>query len=111
MRHFFSTTLGQILTIVAGSSIVTFAIFIALLFLPGGPPTPPWPWQPTYRIAGLVQILHGIPEQDRESVVAAAQRPDFSIRLNLAQRACEHQTLNTRDLEAALRYQLPNVAG
>jgi signal transduction histidine kinase len=111
MRRFFGTTLGQILTIVAGSSVVTFGIFIALLFVPGSPPTPPWPWQPTYRIAGLVQILQGVPEGDRARVIAAAQRPDFSLRLTAVQLLCEHQTLNSRDLQSAVRYQLPEFPG
>ncbi|SDR39663.1 Signal transduction histidine kinase [Paraburkholderia fungorum] len=111
MRRYFSTTLGQILTIVAGSSIVTFAIFIVLLFVTGSPPTPPWPWQPTYRIASVVQILRGVPERDRESVIAASQRADFSLKLTSVNLPCEHRTLNSRDLESALRYQLPDLPG
>jgi signal transduction histidine kinase len=111
MPRFFGTTLGQILTIVACSSVVTYALFVALVFVPGGPPRLPWPWQPTYRIAGLVQILRGVPESERTNVVAAAQRPDFSLRLTQSATTCDTTTINSSDLEAALQFQLPDVPG
>lgn len=111
MRRYFGTTLGQITGIVLCSSIATFGLFVALMFVPGSPPGPPWPWQSTYRIAALVEILHGLPASQREGVVAAAQRPEFALRLSRTRNPCDGKTLNSRDLEGALRYQLPGIAG
>jgi signal transduction histidine kinase len=111
MRRYFGTTLGQILAIVACSSVATFLLFIAMLFYPGGPPNPRWPWPITYRIAGLVEVLQGIPASEFDSVVQAAQGPALVARLNHAPVRCPGSTLNTRDLESALRAELPHISG
>jgi signal transduction histidine kinase len=108
MRRFFATTLGQILAIIAGSSLITFLLFLALLsaLYPGVPPPPPWPWQITYRIADLLDSLRAVPENDRAAVIAAAQQPDMSIRLTQAPAICETLTVDTRKLETVLRSEL-----
>jgi signal transduction histidine kinase len=108
MRRFFATTLGQILAIIASSSVITFLLFLALLSLlyPGVPPPPPWPWQITYRIAGLVDGLRAVPESERAAVVAAVQRPDMLIRLTQAPVVCEALTADTRKLETVLRSEI-----
>lgn len=107
MRRFFSTTLGQILVIIVTSSALTFLMFIALLYYPGAPPNPPWPWQAAYRITTLVELLGKVPEDERATIIAASQRSDLSVRLTEAPALCATLTLDTRDLEAVLRAELP----
>lgn len=108
MRRFFATTLGQILAIIAGSSLITFLLFLALLSIlyPGVPPPPPWPWQITYRITDLLDSLRAVPESERTAIIAAAQRPDMSIRATQAPAVCEALTVDTRKLETMLRSEL-----
>lgn len=108
MRRFFSTTLGQILAIIATSSAITFALFLALLWKlnPIVSREPPWPWPPAYRIVNLVDALRTLPESERSLVIAGAQRPDLSVRLTQAPALCGKLTTDTRDLEAVLRAQL-----
>ncbi|MUZ75391.1 HAMP domain-containing protein [Agrobacterium vitis] len=109
MRRFFSTTLGQILAIVAAASALTLLLFIGLLFYLGGPHNPPWPWNAAYRITIMVELLGKVPEGRREEVIDAAQWSDLSARLTEAPALCATQTLDTRDLEALLRHELPGV--
>ena len=112
MRRYFGTTLGQIVAIVACSSVATFLLFMAMLFYPGGPPNPPWPWPTTYRIAALVEILEGLPEAKREEIIqVAAQRQALKLQFESTPTACHDATLNTRDLESALRAVLPTLSG
>jgi signal transduction histidine kinase len=111
MRHFFATTLGQILAIVACSSAATFMLFIALLFYPGAPPSPPWPWQSTYRIEGLVNVLRNLPRAERASALAAVQRPNMAVRLVDRPVHCSASTFDTHDLEAALKEELSGAQG
>ncbi|MDR5733953.1 ATP-binding protein [Caballeronia sp. LZ025] len=107
MPRFFSTTLGQILAIVACSSVATFLLFIALLFFPGAPPNPPWPWQTTYRITGLVGLLRTMPEAQRANVLASA---GMAAKLTDAPAPCATATLDTHDLEAALKSELHDAS-
>ncbi|WP_249149502.1 ATP-binding protein [Bradyrhizobium liaoningense] len=115
MRRFFSTTLGQIIAIIATSSAITFVMFLALLWElnPIVSRTPPWPWPPAYRIVNLVEAVWALPESERSLIIAGAQRPDLSIRLTQAPTVCGTLTTDTRDLEAVLRAQLgkavPNI--
>lgn len=106
MRHFFSTTLGQILAIIGCANVVTFALLIALLFRPGGPPGPPWPWPTAFRIASLTQILRNTPRENRVAIVSAAQREDMSLAIVPAPAPCHAVSLDTRDLAEALATQL-----
>jgi signal transduction histidine kinase len=104
MRRILSTTLGQILAIIAASSAVTFALFLLLLstLYPGVPPSPPWPWPTAYRIAALVDSVRAAPDDARAAIVAAAQWPDMSARLTQAPAPCETLTSDARDLETVL---------
>lgn len=111
MRRFFSTTLGQILAIVACSSAATFLVFLITLFIPGSPPNPRWPWQATFRIAGVVEILQNTPQSRWGDVVQAAQRPGITLRLSHEASSCIHTTLNSRDIQAALQMELPTLSG
>lgn len=108
MRHFFATTLGQILTIIATSSVLTFLLFLLLLstLFQSGPPAPPWPWQATYRIVNLVGSLHAIPDRDRAAFAAAATRPDMTVRQIEAPVICSSLSQDTRELELALKSEL-----
>lgn len=115
IRHFFATTLGQILAIIATSSAITFVLILFLLWslYPGVPPPPPWPWPAAYRIASVVDSVRKAPDSARAAIVAAAQRPDMSVRLTQAPATCEALTSDARDLEAVLKTELgtqvPNV--
>ncbi len=106
MPRVFATTLGQILAIVAGSSAATLLLFIVLLFYPGAPPSPPWPWQTSYRIVALVDMLSATPDADRVRVLAAAGRARMTAKLVDDAVICKGSTLDTHDLEAALRAEL-----
>jgi len=112
MRRFFSTTLGQILAIIASSSAITFVLFLALLgaLNPNSPPPPPWPWPAAYRIAGLVDSLRTAPESGRAIVLAAAQRADLSVKLIQPPAACETITPDTHELESVLRTEFAAAA-
>ena len=105
MRRFFSTTLGQILAIIASSSAITFVLFLALLgaLNPNSPPAPPWPWPTAYRIAGVVENLHAAPANGRAIILAAAQRPDLSVGMTEAPTSCETLTPDSRELESVLK--------
>ena len=107
--RFFSTTLGQILAIIAISSLVTFLIFIAhlSLFYPGAPPPPPWPWQPAYRIANLIDSLQAVPGDGRTAIMEAFKQLGMpSIRLTQAPALCGKLSADTRELEAVLKAEL-----
>ena len=110
MRQFLSTTIGQILTIIATSTAVTFLLFIALLYYPGAPPSPPWPWQAAYRITSIVEFLKVAPEDVRSVLAASVQRPYMSLRLTEVPVVCATRTLDTRNLEAVLISELPDVS-
>ncbi|HEJ2439327.1 MULTISPECIES: ATP-binding protein [Burkholderia] len=105
MRRVFSTTLGQILLILACSSSATALLFIVLLSH-HTPPAPPWPWQSAYRIASAVESLRAIPDAERSAVIATMQQPGLSLRLAQAASTCSMQTPDTRDLESVLKTEL-----
>lgn len=107
MRRFFTTTLGQILAIIVTSSALTFVLFLAFLYYPGWPRSPPWPWDAAFRIKTLVELLDNVSENERAPILAAAQTPDFSIRLTEAPSVCPALSSDARDLEAMLQAQLP----
>ncbi|SAK55254.1 periplasmic sensor signal transduction histidine kinase [Caballeronia pedi] len=111
MPRVFSTTLGQILAIVACSSAATLLLFIALLFYPGAPPNPPWPWQTSYRIVALVDMLKAMPDAERAHVLSAGQRSNLMAKLTGKPSICVGSTLDTHDLESALRSILRIDAG
>ncbi|WP_321857360.1 ATP-binding protein [Paraburkholderia tropica] len=102
MRRFFSTTLGQILAIIACASTVTFSLFIALLFWPGGPPTPGWPWQPTFRIGSIVRVLEQTPEAARARTAEMLHQPGINLHMTDAPATCLTHTLDIEDLQRAL---------
>lgn len=109
MRHFFSTTLGQILAIIACSSSVTFALFILLLFYPGGPPTPPWPWQSVYRIASAARLLARTPADARANTAVAMQTNGLALRMTQAPVRCTINTLDGGELQRALSDELRDI--
>ena len=108
MRKFFATTLGQILAIIAASSAATFPLFIALVYVPWGPPNPPWPWQTAYRIVGLVETLQAMPESERASFLAVKEH-GMSARFVQSPAACSSLTMDAHDLEAVLNSEFPDI--
>jgi len=89
INRLLGTILGQILTISAGASALTFLLFVVLLLAhPPAPPPPPWPWPDAYRIAGLIESILAVPQADRTAVAAAATRHGFSVRLTSAPVPC-----------------------
>ncbi|CAN2536281.1 Adaptive-response+sensory-kinase+SasA [Methylocapsa aurea] len=105
MLRFFTTTLGQIVSIIAVSSAATFLLFILLLsiFDPTPPPPPPWPWPAAYRIAMLVETMRSAPDEARAAIVAGARRIDFSIALTQTPRACNGLGQDAQKLQSALQ--------
>ncbi|MEK6345900.1 MAG: ATP-binding protein [Burkholderia sp.] len=111
MRSFLSTTLGQILAIIACSSVMTFVIFVGLLSLLSSPPAPPWPWQSAYRIAALAENLRAVPAAERERVLAATRLPGMTARFDPPTPACSGLTFDTHDLRQILDALLPEQSG
>jgi signal transduction histidine kinase len=113
MRRFFSTTIGQILAIVASASAATFCLFLLLLMLlyPHVPPAPPWPWQAAYRVEALVDTLRDVPERDHAALLAAPHEPITDARLLVAPPVCDELTGETRELESVLNQGLPAGTG
>ncbi|WP_321877985.1 ATP-binding protein [Paraburkholderia bannensis] len=113
MRRFlsdlFSTTLGQILAIIACSSAITLGLFILLLFYPGGPPTPPWPWPATYRIANAARLLAHTPADARAKTALAVQSPAVSLDVTALPARCTVNTLDNGDLQRALQAELRDI--
>jgi len=104
MRRFFSTTIGQILAIVATASAATFCLFLLLLMLlyPHVPPAPPWPWQAAYRVEALVDTLRDVPARDYPAILAAPHAPLTEARLLVAPPVCDELSNETRELESVL---------
>jgi signal transduction histidine kinase len=85
--------------------MVTFLIFLALLFY-SHPPSPPWPWQTTYRVASLVQMLRVTPVDERQRLIDGAQTMGLAIKLQPAVIPCTGNSANARDLQSALQSEL-----
>lgn len=113
MRRFFSTTIGQILVIVASASAVTFCLFLLLLTLlyPHVPPAPPWPWHAAYRVEALVDTLQSVPESEQAALLAAPRDPLAEARLLVAPPMCDELNDETRELEFVLNADLLKGAG
>lgn len=109
--RFLSTTLGQILAIIACSSVATFVIFVGLLSWLSAPPAPPWPWPSAYRIAALVDDLQAAPPAQRERILAGTRAPGMSMRFDPERAACAGTSLDTHDLRLMLDSLLPKRAG
>lgn len=107
MPRLFSSTLGQILLICACSSVVTFLLFLAILFNPGRPPNVPWPWQTTFRIASVIRVIERTPEAGRAAAAAALGQADITFRITDAPAPCILTTLDTEELGRAFAYELP----
>ncbi|OWT76929.1 MULTISPECIES: ATP-binding protein [unclassified Achromobacter] len=110
LRRFFSTTLGQIVAIIACSSIGTFALFVAIILNVSAPPGPPWPWPEAYRIIATANLMKNVRAADRAAALAAAQSKDLSLRVVDFPQPCENVTLDTRELENVLREHIENAA-
>ncbi|HEV3431284.1 MAG TPA: ATP-binding protein [Paraburkholderia sp.] len=106
---FFSTTLGQILAIIACASSITFGLFIVLLFYPGGPPRPPWPWTPTYRISSIARVLAQTPADARASTALSLQSPGYALGMTRMPTRCTVNTLDDNELNRTLREELSDI--
>lgn len=106
IRRFLSTTLGQILVIITTASSITFLLFMLLLVYRDVPPMPPWPWNTAYRISGIASMLQGMPQDQQAALIAAVQKPNFSVTVTDAPGICSKLSLETRDLENALQSML-----
>lgn len=108
MKKFFSTTLGHILIIISCSTVITFMVLCTLLFIPKGPPGPPWPWQTTYRISSIVNILREVEPAQQNAILQAAQQADGMKMRWVTQQPvrCTTQTFNTWDLARSLDNEL-----
>ncbi|WP_229261987.1 ATP-binding protein [Duganella guangzhouensis] len=105
MPSLFASTLGQILLINACASLLTFFLFVAMLFFPANPP---WPWQPTYRITSVVRVLQHIPEEQRATVAASQDQAGISFRLTAAPVPCTLTSGATVELSKAFAADLPD---
>ncbi len=108
IRRWIGSTLGQILAIIACSTLATFLLFVAIVLVPNPPPSPPWPWDEALRITSLVNLLEGVPEDKRKraTLVTSAQRPNLSVTVREppgeAIVACRGNSLDALDLEGVL---------
>lgn len=103
MSRFFATMLGQILAIIAGSFALALLLFHLVLSTqhPKAPP-PLWPWSSAYRISTIIESFRLAPERVRSALVAAADRPDLSIRLLQDPPVCDGLSADARDMGEAL---------
>jgi signal transduction histidine kinase len=108
LPHLFSSTLGQILLICACSSVVTFLLFLAILFNPGRPPNVPWPWQTTFRVASVIRVIERTRAPDRAAIAASLDQSDITFRVRAAPTPCGLVTLDTEELTRAFAYELPD---
>jgi signal transduction histidine kinase len=107
MPELFSSTLGQIVLICACSSVVTFLLFLALLFNPNRPPNVPWPWQTTFRIASVIRVIERTPPAERAAVAEAMAQSDITFRVTDQPAPCAIVTMDTDELARAFAYELP----
>ncbi|MFK0161247.1 ATP-binding protein [Rhizobium sp. NPDC090279] len=110
--RFFTTTIGQILAIIASSSIITFLLILFTLsrLYPGMPPSLPWPWQITVRVVGIVSGLKQAAEEQRPAIISAARHADMQIRLMQVPMTCKGETIDTHGLEMVLRSEMPDIS-
>lgn len=104
MLRFFSTTLGQILTIITLASAMTIFLFTLLLIYH----EPPHTWRTAYRIASTVGILQEMPEGLQAQVLAAMQQRDFSVAIGDSPELCQRSSRETHELESTLQDMLPS---
>ncbi|MGO9132431.1 MAG: sensor histidine kinase [Methylovirgula sp.] len=102
--------LGQILAVIAGSSALTFLLFLSLLFLLVRPPPPPWPWRDAYRIAAFINEIRAVPPDSRAAAVAAAQSPELAIASNPKAVPCGIVNSDSRDMQRVLESELGDAA-
>jgi hypothetical protein len=107
MPQLFSSTLGQIVLICASASVVTFLLFLALLFNPNRPPNVPWPWQTTFRIASVIRVIERTPAAERAAVAGAMAQSDITFRITDTPAPCNIVTLDSKELARAFAYELP----
>lgn len=114
MRRLFTTTLGQILTIIICSALATVLLFMAALFFNRTPPpVPPWPWGTAQRIVSLIHVLERVPETKRGRILplAPGQLPNLSVTMKDRAEACTLQSLDASDLQSVLLAELPRFPG
>jgi signal transduction histidine kinase len=110
--RFFTTTIGQILAIIASSSVITFLLILFTLsrIYSGVPPSLPWPWHITLRVANIVNSVTEAPAEKHSAIIAAAKQPDMQVRLTQVPMSCESQTVDTYGLQAVLRSEMPDIS-
>jgi signal transduction histidine kinase len=99
------TAQGQILAILLGALLATFALFPTVMTLdrPAAPPLPPGPWSAALQIAPIVAALQAAPPADRPNIAAAVSTPDLGVSIGPAP-ACERTApgRHARDLRRIL---------
>lgn len=113
MRRFLTTTLGQIVAIIASSMLATTLLLMALVYLQNMQAGAPWPWASAHRIVSLVDLLQGVPQDKLRKVtlLASAQRPNMQVTVQDGFVACEGSSPEAFVLGVALRSELPHLTG
>ena len=80
-RWFPDTAHGQIIAILIGSLLATFALVSVFLKLtrPDIPPLPPGPWPGALRIAAVIEALHAAPPEARASIAQAVSNEHMRV--------------------------------
>lgn len=82
-RWLLDTAQGQIIAILVGALLATFALVAMLLMAawPAVPPLPPGPWPGALQIAAIIEALHAAPAEDRATIAEAVSTADVRVRL------------------------------
>ncbi|MDR3438653.1 ATP-binding protein [Telmatospirillum sp.] len=108
------TAQGQIIAILLGALLTTFATISLLLTLarPDVPPPPPGPWPGALSIATVIKALHAAPPEAREAIAEAVSKDEMLVRIGSPQPCAElPPSRYTRDMELVLRNLLTDRFG
>lgn len=111
MRRLLGSMLGQIALVIASTMLATSLLLTALVYVQNLQAGAPWPWAIVHRVVSLVNLLESVPQDKlrRVTLLAAAQRPNLSLSVVDAAKACSGWSAEAYVLELALRSELPQL--
>lgn len=106
MRRWFpDTARGQIIAILVGALVATFALIEVFMMLarPDTPPLPPGPWPGALRIAAVVEVLHAAPPESRAAIAQAVSNDQMRVYIGSSDSCAELPMSHAaRDLQMVL---------